>query len=89
MPHGPFAFKQVWPVTVGIRANSAQVDAEMPHKMTTSQRFDSIEEQLNELAGVPDRLIDITSLLDRIDLDEVESLKSRVSTLERVAAEVG
>ena len=88
MPHGPFTFKQVWPVTVGIRANSAQIEAEMAHKMTTSQRFDSIEQQLNELAGVPDRLIDITSFLDHIDLDEVEQLKSRVTTLEKTAARV-
>ena len=77
MPHGPFTFKKVWPVTVGIRAESTQIAAEMANKMTTSQRFDSIEQQLNELAGVPDRLIDITSFLDSIDLGEVKSLKSR------------
>ena len=51
--------------------------------MTSSQRFDNIEQQLHELAGVPDRLIDITSFLDHIDLEEIGSLRSRVAALER------
>ncbi|KAL6210834.1 hypothetical protein ACLB2K_016066 [Fragaria x ananassa] len=46
---------------------------------------------LGELAGVPDRLIDITSILDRADLDELATrdndlreLRGRVAALDRV-----
>ncbi|PRQ22588.1 hypothetical protein RchiOBHm_Chr6g0251961 [Rosa chinensis] len=65
----------------------------MTGKMTNQQRFDWYDRQLGELAVVPDRLIDITNVLDRVDLDElaarmieVESLKDRVMALEKCKA---
>ncbi|KAL6208144.1 hypothetical protein ACLB2K_019095 [Fragaria x ananassa] len=56
--------------------------------MTKQQKFDWYDQMLGELAGVPDRLIDITSILDRVDLDELATrvnelgeLRGRVTTL--------
>ena len=63
----------------------------MPGGMTKQQKFDWYDQMLGELAGVPDRLIDITSTLDRVDLDELATrvndlgeLRGRVAALDHV-----
>ena len=76
----------------------AQVREEYDHRLEQlgdaqnkhEQHLDWCDKQLGELAGVPDRLIDITSLLDSIDLigvatwlRDLNSLKERVAALEK------
>ena len=68
----------------------------MTGRMTNQQRFDFYDQQLGELAGVPDRLINITSMLDRVDLERLvtrvenlEGLRDRVAALENVKAPRG
>ncbi|KAL6209017.1 hypothetical protein ACLB2K_019960 [Fragaria x ananassa] len=63
----------------------------MPGGMTKQQKFDWYDQMFGELAGVPDRLIDITSTLNRVDLDELVTrvndlgeLRGRVAALDRV-----